>query len=67
MGFAIMLANFDNKIIRNRRLHRRKLMNWQVEGKIVFVDDSLLDDNLIEIRHHVVYSSQVYHLHVETH
>ena len=57
MVFAIMLSNFDNKIIRNRRLHRRKLMNRQVEGKIVFVDNSLLDDNLIKIRHHIVNSS----------
>ena len=57
MVFAIMLANFDNKIIRNRRLHRRKLMNRQVERKVVFVDHSLLDDNLIEIRHHIVNSS----------
>ena len=57
MVFAIMLANFDNKIIRNRRLHRRKLMNRQVEGKIVFVDNALLDDNLIKIRHHIVNSS----------
>ena len=57
MVFAIMLANFDNKIIRNRRLHRRKLMNRQVERKVVFVDHSLLDDNLIEICHHIVNSS----------
>ena len=67
MVFAVMLANFDNKIIRNRSLHGRELMNRQVEGKIVFVDNSLLDDNLIEVRHHVINPSQVYHLHVETH
>ena len=42
-------------------------MHRKVKGKVVFVDDTLLNHDLVEVCHHIIDASQVDHLHIETH
>lgn len=42
-------------------------MGWQIERQEELVDDTLLENKLIEVCHHVFDARQVLHLYLEAH